>query len=100
MHRLVMQSELARQLRPTPPLPHIGPPPSTSVSLPLWMLSLQAGGGLQRLPKQLPDAQSELTKHCRPMPHIGHAPPPQSTSLSLPSRIPFTQLTSRSGRTT
>jgi hypothetical protein len=61
----------------------LGPPQSTSVSVPFRAPSLQVGAW-QTLPEQTEVTQSVPARQCLVTAHRPHAPPPQSMSVSAP----------------
>jgi hypothetical protein len=60
---------------------HVLPPQSTSLSLPLWMTSLQAGAW-HTAAVQTPLVQSLAVRQALPFAQGEHTPPPQSISVS------------------
>jgi len=66
-------------------LPHMGPPQSTSVSLPSTALSMQVAAAQTPLAQIVPLTQlALLVPHILPVAHFVEQDPPQSASLSSP----------------
>jgi hypothetical protein len=93
VHSVLTQSAPATHALPSEHLGQLGPPQSTSVSLPFLVLSEQLVlGAVQRLLLHRALEQSAAPLHALPVAHFGHAGPPQSMSVSEPSRVPLVQV--------
>ena len=91
------QSEACRHAWFVAHAEQVGPPQSTSVSLPFLMPSKQVGA-VQTLPTQFPEAQSEACKHALPVVHVApQVGPPQSVSVSFPFLTPSVQVGAAEG---
>jgi hypothetical protein len=79
------QSELVPQLLPSPHLPQVEPPQSTSVSVPSFVpFEHEAGGCVHTLFEHNAVVQSAAPRQLLPVLHLGQEAPPQSTSVSVP----------------
>jgi hypothetical protein len=91
LHTMLVQSEGPKQPCPVAQGVQVGPPQSTSVSMPSFLPSWQVGNSQVKTPnppsgamQTAGDAQSALTLHTFPTLHGMQTGPPQPMSVSVP----------------